>query len=425
MTIFRELSVIWSLVHVLILFMFLYESRYPKKKAMTLTIIVMVPLAIFNLACFFILGPEKCGEIVLLTCTLPSLIFFWFLAKYRDGRFLFTFCVVDTISLEIIYITYILDYYLPGDNFIFMFLSRLIAFPLLEWFVAKKFRAAFLEIQKHTKKGWYAFAAIGGVFYVVLVLVMSFPTIITDRPEYLPLAILLFVLMPVLYINIFITLKHQAELHFANEQENILKLQISNMRERIAEINLSEEAFRIERHNFRHKIDSIATMIESKQYDEVIEYLQKYHKTLDEIKVKRYTTNAVIDSILASYLQKAESNQIKITTSIKLPDTLPVDEVGLSVVFANAIENAINACMKLSPEDRYIEIQAITYPCFMIQISNSFDGNISLDKNGVPVSTKSEHGLGTRSIVAFCEKAGAAYEFKTNDRKFSLRIVIE
>ncbi len=122
MTIFRELSVIWSLVHVLILFMFLYESRYPKKKAMTLTIIVMVPLAIFNLACFFILGAEKTGEIVLLTCTLPSLIFFWFLAKYRDGRFLFTFCVVDTISLEIIYITYILDYYLPGDNFIFMFL---------------------------------------------------------------------------------------------------------------------------------------------------------------------------------------------------------------------------------------------------------------------------------------------------------------
>jgi len=46
-------------------------------------------------------------------------------------------------------------------------------------------------------------------------------------------------------------------------------------------------------------------MIESKQYDEVIEYLQKYHKTLDEIKVKRYTTNAVIDSILASYLQKS------------------------------------------------------------------------------------------------------------------------
>jgi len=66
-----------------------------------------------------------------------------------------------------------------------------------------------------------------------------------------------------------------------------------------------QEAFRIERHNFRHKIDSIATMIESKQYDEVIEYLQKYHKTLDEIKVKRYTTNAVIDSILASYLQKS------------------------------------------------------------------------------------------------------------------------
>jgi len=94
-------------------------------------------------------------------------------------------------------------------------------------------------------------------------------------------------------------------------------------------------------------------------------------------------------------------------------------------VFANAIENAINACEILDENDRYIEVRAITYPCFMLQISNSFDGKIAFDKNGIPESKKAGHGFGTRSIVAFCKKNNAVYEFKTDDRKFSLRIVIE
>lgn len=37
MTILRDLSVLWSLIHVLILFIFLYESRYPRKKTLVLT----------------------------------------------------------------------------------------------------------------------------------------------------------------------------------------------------------------------------------------------------------------------------------------------------------------------------------------------------------------------------------------------------
>lgn len=425
MTILRDLSVVWSLIHVLILFMFLYESRYPKKKTMTLTTIFMIPLIVLNMYIFFKCGPEFMGKILLLTCTIPSLIFFWFIAKYRDGRFLFTFCVVDTIALEILYISNIIDFYLPGSNYIVMFILRMLAFPILEYIVAKRFRPMFLEVQKHTKKGWYTFSIIGAIFYVALILVTSFPTVITDRVEYLPLAFLLYALMPVLYINIFSTLRHQQELHLANEQENILKLQIANMHSRIDEFNSSDEAFRIERHDFRHKMESIAAMAENEQYDDLKEYVAKYHKTLSDTKVKRYTTNAVIDSVLASYLKKAESKQIKITTDIKLPDTLPVDEIELSIVFANAIENAINACMKLKPEDRYIEIQAITYPCFMIQISNSFEGEITFDKNGIPESKKAGHGFGTRSIVAFCKKNNAVYEFKTDDRKFSLRIVIE
>ena len=153
MTILRDISILWSFIHVLILFIFLYESRYSKKKTIIWTVATMAPLIVLNMILFFKLGPQLTGgALIMLTCTLPSLIFFWIMAKHRDGRFLFTFCMVDTLSYEIMCITNIIDFYL-GESYIFLFVSRLILFPLLEWFVYKQLRPIFHAVQRHTKKG--------------------------------------------------------------------------------------------------------------------------------------------------------------------------------------------------------------------------------------------------------------------------------
>ena len=61
----------------------------------------------------------------------------------------------------------------------------------------------------------------------------------------------------------------------------------------------------------------------------------------------------------------------------------------------------------------------------MLQFSNSFDGKISLDEQGVPVNEEKDHGIGTRSIRAFCEKHNALMDYKIEDGIFALRIVIQ
>lgn len=49
-TILRDLSVLWSLSHILLLFMLLYRSRYPKKTTTILTVVFMGSLALLNTA---------------------------------------------------------------------------------------------------------------------------------------------------------------------------------------------------------------------------------------------------------------------------------------------------------------------------------------------------------------------------------------
>lgn len=422
MSLSRDISLMFVALFSLINFLFLFRPRFSIKTTVIWSIAVILPLMGFNFFLLRYLGPAKMSTLLLLTCTLPSMIFFWILSKYRDGRFFFAFCFADTLTLELIHITSIADFYF-GDTHQFMLISRLILCPLLALIVFRHIRPGFMAIQAQVRKGWYTFTAISLIFYVVLSLSVSYPVMITNRPEYLPAFILLLILMPMLYLNIFKTLRHQQQLHEISQQDNILKLQVMNMIARVEEFNAADEKFRIERHNFRHKMQTICHMIEEEQYEELKKLTAEYADTIQDTQIRRYCSYPVLDAVLATYLQRAESKGIRVSVCVALPDELGCSETELSTVFANAIENAIFACEKLPEQQRFIKVQVLTAPRFMIQISNSFNGDIGFDSNGIPIAHEKGHGFGTRSIVAFCEKNGALYEFKADNHIFALRLV--
>lgn len=421
MTAIRDFSTMYASMFSLVLFLILFESRLNPKKTRILTLALMGPLMAFNCILLVILGPEKMNTLLLLTCSLPSLIFFWFLAKHRDGRFFFTFCFADTLILEIIDLTAILDHFL-GGTYIFTFVSRLILCPLLAFFLWKWVKPRYLEVQNSIRKGWFLFAAIALLFYAVLSMAMTIPTIITQRMEQLPAFILLLILMPVIYIHIFTTLEHQAKTHKMEEQDRILQLQVTNLRDRVEEFTASCEQSRIERHNYRHQMQTVATLLDSEQYADARAVIQEYTDVIAEPMLQRWCDHPVIDAVLAYHLHKARNKQIRVSTSLCFPKTLPVSEAELGTVFANALENAIQACETLDPNQRFLEIIVRNDPCFMFQIRNSYSGTVLLDDDDIPISRRKGHGFGTRSIVTFCENNHAYYDFKVDDSFFALRI---
>ena len=87
------------------------------------------------------------------------------------------------------------------------------------------------------------------------------------------------------------------------------------------------------------------------------------------------------------------------------------------------LENAIAACEQIEPEKRYIDVTSLVNPTFMMQIENSFDGVIAFDEDGIPLSQRNGHGFGTRSIVTFCNKSNAIYEFGAEGENFYLRLI--
>jgi len=191
----------------------------------------------------------------------------------------------------------------------------------------------------------------------------------------------------------------------------------------VEEFSAADEKFRIERHDFRHKMSTIASLVESGQYDQLLPLVNDYADAIAQTRVVKYCSFPVVDAALSAYLQRAQRSGIAVSHKCLFPETLPVREAELATAIANAIENAANACHKLPAQERWLRVQVINIPRFMIQISNSFDGNAEFTEEGLPVRCDGTQGLGTRSIAAFCQKNNVLYEFKAENSTFSLRMI--
>ena len=418
MELLKDISILWSLIHTLVMFLFLFESRYSNKKTIFLTLLTMSPLIIFNFILFVIGGFEKYGPLMLATLSFPSFIVFWFLSKHRDGRFYFTFCMIDTIVLEIIYITNIINHYVTPDSYLFLFIVRMLIYPLIEILIYKKLRPMYLNVQKHVTKGWGSFAIIGVSFYLAITLLMTYPTPIVERSEYIPVLFILFILMPVIYIHIISTLLKQQDMYELSKQETILQMQVSSLKLRMEEFAEADERFRVERHNFRHQLKTISSLIKKEQYDDCVQLLSEYVDPLDDHRARNYCQHTILDAMLSSYITKAQKKQIRVEMGFAFPDVIPVNETELATAIANAFENAINACEAVAPHERFIEIKVIHQPRFMLRIVNSYKGDIHFDEDGIPISEDHDHGFGTRFIAAFCSKYHGYYHFNADGKQF-------
>ncbi len=423
MTILRDMSIVWAMVHVLILFAFFYESRCSQKKTLILSCAIMIPIAALNFIGVLLYGPELMGQLLILTCTVPSIIFFFAIAKNRNWKFLFTFCVVDTLSYEVLAISRIIDYFLCGDKYIAMFIIRLVAFPLMEWLAYKYLRKPFLEMKRTLKKGWATFTVVTVVYYVLIVLINQFPTMIIHRPEDVPAVLLVLLLMPLTYFGFFIALRKQMQAQNYESRYQILGLQTQALDEKMEEIRVGEENLRILRHDMRHTYSVIGQMLKEGKTEDALQYINETKKLLTADRETTYCSNPIINAVLKYHVRKAEENHIKTEMHIAFPKEIDVNVTELSVVIANVFENAIGACMDLPEAQRYIKCQSIASPQFIFRISNTFTGKVAFDEKGLPRTDKAGHGTGVYSIATFCEKYNMFYEFKIENDVFIFNMI--
>ncbi|MCM1084293.1 MAG: GHKL domain-containing protein [Clostridium sp.] len=422
MTVFRELSVLWSLFHILILFMLLYRSRYDKRKTFLLTGIAMGPLIVLNVVGLFLYGAEMMGKVFILTCTMPSLLFFWFISKDKKGRFFFTFCVADTVALWIISVTNILDFYLGGEQYILMFIGRLVLFPLLEWIAIRYLRKPYLELQESVSDGWGVFAGMTALYYILLAVKGNFPVIVTQRPKEMPSFLLILVLMPMTYATIFAALYRQLLLYRKRQSEHILQEQKNMLEEQLD----NQQRIRKMKHDMKAHTVTLAGLLSAGKTKEAQEYLSGMEVEMNVL-TGQFCANPYLNAVLIQYSGKLEKMDAKYHMNIQVGDeALP--SMALCQILSNGLENACDALKGLEKEKREISVQMkYSRSYLLIRIRNRCRDDLNVEKGTVPGTDKEghDHGFGLATIQEAAARLGGEMYCYTEDGSFILDVMVD
>lgn len=419
----RNISIIWATAHSALLNFLMVIPRTGRRTYIILTAVFAGLLVALNSAAIFIFGPSAVANLSFFTASIPSFIYFFLVSKYRDGRLIFIFCAGDIFTLILLTLTGMVGAAL-GDNVWFLFFSRLILYPLAVVLLTVFLRRFYLQIITEIKKNWGIIAAISVVFYIELELLLVVPTTITQRPEYYP-AFFGFCAVIVLTCVLFgCVIRDQLLINRFEKTEQLLSVQVRSLESTLQTLERGEKEMRILRHDLRHYENSLREMLSGGDLEGAIKILGGMDEATQRVIPKRYCADHTVNAILLNYIARAEELGCRVTVKVDLADTLPVDTVELCIMLSNALENAVNACGRISdPKRRELRITCISRPELAIGIYNTYEGTVVIDESGLPVSRDEYHGYGTQSIRLFAQKYGAVLDFDADGTWFKVRAV--
>ncbi len=186
------------------------------------------------------------------------------------------------------------------------------------------------------------------------------------------------------------------------------------------------------RHDMRHHYNSLNDMLDRGQLDEMKTYLSKVIETTVKHDSETYCADITVNGLLQYYIGLARDDGIRCEVHAEC-DELSISPVDLTVLFGNAMENAIESCKKCT-DDRWISIQIGTVQgSFAMEISNSCnkahtDRRYATEDGFSPaeafISDGAGRGYGLRSITHTAEEYGgsAAFRFNAQTKTFTTRI---
>ncbi len=417
----KSFSLIWSMSFILVAFLMLYDLRFDGKKNIIISCAAMIPLILLAAGLVFVFGADVMSRLILVTLSVPSFVFFCFMAKKRDGKFFFTFCFLDTVGFGLIVLTMLLEQWIGNGGGTVLIVSRLILFPLLTWIAWAFFRKDYMELQDNIHRGWGLCALVSALFYLMLAYMVSFPVVITERPEDVPGVLLLFVLMPVTYFSMFRVLSEQMKAYWAEERRRNTERQAELLQN---ELEIGKEFVaraKQYRHDVRHILQVTLEHLKQNNIDGAKEYLTDYSKMIGESALTTFCENPTLNAILRLNDRRCEQEGISFQAVAVLPTELPYTQIEMGILFGNLLENACEAASKCQNPFVRFHCQCKEGSLY-IHIENSVVAPVEF-ADGMPVSTKEGGGIGVRSATEILNQYMGMMEMKQEGDTFTTQII--
>lgn len=399
------------------------KFKYSAKRIALILFLYLCYVSASSAAIIVLFGYTFYLRMFLLTISAPAIYLVFRLAGDQPSKAVFNHATQILFSLYISASITLINTAVHGSEWT-DFLLRLAVYSTIILLEYRFLRRLFLQISAITKNGWLILALVPCSLMVLSVALASYPVPYTQNPTNVIFIYLLGAVIVILYFALFQYLFIQYHFQTAKLNMEFLKFQVGNLKEKIALDTITAERSRIDRHDTRHRFQTLASLLENGKISEALDYIACSAPLFQTEVPVTYCKDILLNATLSSYFGQARESGIVLETHLSFPDSLPVDSGEFSIVLANALENAIKACRLLPEGQRTIICKCICKPKLMLEISNTCGNTVVFSKNGIPESKEEEHGIGTRSIMAFCKKYDAFCSFTLENGWFSLKIVL-
>lgn len=229
--------------------------------------------------------------------------------------------------------------------------------------------------------------------------------------------------MSVGYIVFVLVYQSKLEEQDAADQERfLLSLQLRRSQAEYRSLcQMQEQANRFH-HDLRHHTTLLMEYAEEGALSEIKAYLQELRQELDTVTFQRFSGHQVVDILLSHFDSQAKEAGVRLAVSADIPATLPFKDTELCSLLSNSLENAICACAKVQSEtEKVVSISlSVRQRNLLLSVQNPYSGEVTV-MNGMPVSKRSGHGLGTRSMASVVNQHGGMIHFAAEDGVFLLQ----
>lgn len=195
-------------------------------------------------------------------------------------------------------------------------------------------------------------------------------------------------------------------------------------------VNEKQQEMRAIRHEIRNHLTCIHGLYTANKLDEMDSYLQQLIEDANSPEVLFETGNDIVNAILNDAQSRYRKERIELRLEGRFPADLKIAPMDLCVIFANIVNNAIEAILRMDRKEdeiSYIDIQIRSYKADLyIDISNPV-GHIPVTRNGRLMTSKQDkslHGFGVRNVIQRVEKYGGTFQYKQNNNQFTVEIYL-
>jgi signal transduction histidine kinase len=243
--------------------------------------------------------------------------------------------------------------------------------------------------------------------------------------EYDMILLLAFIIIG--YVIVFAGISSSSKTISLQYNYKIVENQIELQRQNYRMLSEGMEKLYALKHDVRHHISAIETMIAQQKYKEAMEYIEQFNQNELTKTIPVLCSNYAADSIIKYYMSLAISKNIDFETDLTIPEAIGINSLDLCVILGNALENAVEACEKLNAaRDKNIMVTSkIVKNHIVLVITNSYNGEIATSGDVIK-SAKSGpgHGIGLSSIRQTVNKYNGNLDIKYTPDTFEVAIIM-